>query len=340
MSQSRLLISHLSSLITLMSPRSRAGRRIVKAFWPILLVIALAFVGITLWIVLTIARPPRQAYLVTPDKFSQLFLGRALKATDETWTNRDNTQARGWLLRGAEGAPAVILLHSYGTDRSRLLNLGVKINETTNFTVLWPDQRGHGENPPVKWTSFGEREAEDAISDIDFLRSLKTPQGRTLVGRSIGIYGVELGAYATLLAATHNDGVRALALDSIPASPDDLLRVVLRERTGLENGLAQALARAGVRAYFMGHYENITACNAAQSLADRRVLLLTGPEAGPILRDSTIKLADCFPNKANTEIISDLSLTGLNLSTATGEQGEAYDRRVIDFFDRSLRAGP
>ena len=31
------------------------------------------------------------------------------------------------------------------------------------------------------------------------------------------------------------------------------------------------------------------------------------------------------------------SLTGFTLPSATGEQGEGYDRRVIDFFDRTLR---
>ena len=71
--------------------------------------------------------------------------------------------ARGWLLKGAEGAPAVVLLHRYGGDRSWLFNLGVKINETTNFTILWPDLRGHGENPLIRWTSLGVREGDDLI---------------------------------------------------------------------------------------------------------------------------------------------------------------------------------
>jgi len=33
----------------------------------------------------------------------------------------------GWLLRGSEGAPAVIFLHRYGGDRSLLFNLGMKV---------------------------------------------------------------------------------------------------------------------------------------------------------------------------------------------------------------------
>jgi len=37
------------------------------------------------------------------------------------------------------------------------------------------------------------------------------------------------------------------------------------------------------------------------------------------------------------EIRTDLPLTGLSLPSATGEQGEGYDRIVIDFFDKYLR---
>jgi hypothetical protein len=47
-----------------------------------------------------------------------------------------------------------------------------------------------------------------------------------------------------------------------------------------------------------------------------------------------------MPKTAALEVKMDLPLTGYNLPFAQGEQGETYDRRVIDFFDRSLRAGP
>ena len=318
--------------------RRRTGRRLFRTFLPILLLLVVAAGGAVGWIVYAVAHPPRRPYLVTPEKFSQLS-DRGLKVTDETWPNRDQTQARGWLLRGAERAPAVILLHRYGADRSWLLNLGVKLNETTNFTVLWPDLRGHGLDPSIAWTSFGTREAEDVDAALDYLRSLKTAQGRPLAGDSIGIYGVELGAYSALEAAAREAGVRALVLDSVPASPDDLLRAAVRERLSMDNSLLQALTRWGARLYFLGHYKNVASCSAARSLNDRRLLLLTGEEAG-YLRDSTIALAQCFPQQTSVELKSDLPLTGFNLPSATGEQGEAYDRRVIDFFDRNLRAAP
>lgn len=319
-----------------MPPRRRTGRRIIRAFLPIILVLALVLVAVTGWIVYGATRPPRQEYLVTPEKFTQLS-GPGLKATEETWANRDGTSARGWLLRGGEGAPAVILLHRYGADRSWLLNLGVKLNETANFTILWPDLRGHGLNPPVNWSSFGTRETEDVQAALDYLRSLKTSQDRPLVGQSVGLYGVELGAYTALQAATRSNEIRALALDSVPSAPNDVLNSAVRERTGMENGFVQWLARTGMNVYFMGRYNNAPSCAAAGALTDRQVLLLASKDT-PQLQASTVQLAHCFPQGASVEVQSELPVSGYNLRLATGEQSEVYDRRVIDFLDRALRS--
>lgn len=309
----------------------------LRALSPLMLLLVLAVAGAAGWIVHTVTHPPRRAYIVTPEKFGQLS-ERGIRASDETWLNRDGTTARGWLLRGIEGAPAVVLLHAYGANRSWLLNLGVKINETTDFTVLWPDLRGHGEDPPVEWTSFGGREADDTAAALDYLRTLKTSQGQPLVSGGFGIYGVEMGAYAALSAA-RDTNVRALVLDSVPAAPDEVLRGSVQERTGLRSGMLQLLAQSGARFYFLGQYTNTPACAIAAAVPpDQRVLLLAGATGG-YLHDSTVTLAGCFPTGASLTVQSNLTVNGFNLASATGEQGETYDRRVIDFFDRMLRDG-
>jgi hypothetical protein len=274
------------------------------------------------------------AYLVTPQTFS--VTGPLLKARDESWTNHDGTRARGWMIRGGEGAPAVILLHRYGADRSWLLNLAIKLNETTNFTVLWPDLRGHGENPPVNWSLLGGIEGADTTAAIDYLRSLKTPAGQPQIAGPIGLYGVELGAYAALDATRRDPGIRALALDSAPASPDDLVRLATNARTATNNSVLQSLARWGIRIYALGKYHDTTSCELARGMSTPRVLLLAGEPTDP-LRTSTVALATCFPNHAAVELRAELPLTGVNLPSATGEQEEAYDRPVIEFFDKALR---
>ena len=321
-----------------MARRRILGKRFVKAMLPIVLLILLAAAAITAWIVVSITRPPRSEYLVTPQTFSQLS-GPVLKATDETWSNRDGTQARGWLIRGAPGAPAVILYHRYGADRSWLLNLSVKLNEATNFTVLWPDLRGHGPNATVKWTSLGASEAEDAGAAIDYVRSLKTPSGEKQTADAIGLYGVELGGYAALAAAANRSEVRALALDSVPGSPDELVNATSAARSGMDNRILRKLARLGMRAYFPGKYQNAPSCAIAGSIQGKRLLLLSGADAG-YLRNSTIALGRCFSPQVTVETKTDLPLSGLNLPSATGQVGEGYDRRVIEFFDTALRSAP
>jgi pimeloyl-ACP methyl ester carboxylesterase len=310
----------------------------LKALLPTAALVFVGVVALAFWMVNAVAHPPTQQYLVTPEGYARIS-PRGVKATEEGWSNADGTKARGWLLRGVEGSPAVILLHGYGADRSWVFNLAVKINETTNFTVLCPDLRGHGERPAVSTTTFGAREAADISAAISFLGSLKTPQQRPLVGSRFGLYGVELGAYAALLAAAHDGSgksIVALALDSVPARADNLLRETMRQRVGLGNVFAYQIARAFARLYFLGKYENADACRAAADAGGRSVLLLSGADAGD-LRAATQDLARCFPPAQAVEVKTDLPVTGLNASSATGEAGEAYDRLIIDFFQRSLR---
>jgi pimeloyl-ACP methyl ester carboxylesterase len=318
-----------------MPPRRRFGKRLIKSLLPILLVIALAVVGSLSFIIYCVTRPARRPYVVTPESFARIS-GRAIKVTDETWTNRDGRSARGWLLKGAEGAPAVVLLHRYGGDRSWLFNLGVKINETTNSTILWPELRGHGEQPLIGWTSLGAREGDDLLAAIEFLQTLKSENQKKLVGESFGVYGVELGAYSALKAASQDSRIKVLVLDSIVNSPDELLHTAVSNCVGIDNGFVNSLSRLAMKIYMLGGYDSTAGCELAKSVREQSVLLLSGAEAGP-LRDATAAMQSCFANPANVQARIDLPLSGFSLPSATGEQGEAYDRVVIEFFDRNLR---
>lgn len=319
-----------------MATQRRLGKKLFKSLLPILIILLVALLIACASIVYEITRPPRQSYLVTPQTFSQISgTARPLKVTDETWRNRDGTGARGWLLRGAEGAPAVVFLHRYGGDRSWLFNLGIKLNEATNFTILWPDLRGHGEQPPVKWTSFGSREGDDALDALEFLRSLKGDSRSRLIGDRVGVYGVELGAYAAMRGANQDPSIQVLVLDSVPRNADELVSSAVRDHVGINLRVLLLPTMAATRLYFLGKYDNKNSCDLAAALGTRRTLLLAGTDDGQ-LRDSTTALVACFPNPANVAAKTDLRLTGFVMPSATGEQGEGYDRPVIDFFVKNL----
>jgi pimeloyl-ACP methyl ester carboxylesterase len=227
-------------------------------------------------------------------------------------------------------------LHRYGGDPSWLFNLGVKINETTNITILWPDLRGHGENPLIRSTSLGVREGDDLLAAIRFLRGLKTDSQKTLVGESVGVYGVELGAYSALKAARNEPLVKVLVLDSVVMSPNNLLSTAVSSCVGLDNGMVQYSSRAAMKAYMLGGYDDASACEFAIGITNQKVMLLSGTDAGA-LREATAALQKCCPSGANVEVRTDLPLSGFGLPSVTGEQGEAYDRVVIEFFARNLR---
>ena len=320
-----------------MATRRRFGKKISRLLLPILLLLVVALVIALVTIVYGVIIPPRRSYLVTPQTFSSISAtGRGLKVTEETWRNRDGTSARGWLLRGAEGAPAVVFLHRYGGDRSLLLNLGMKINEATNCTILWPDLRGHGLNPQVQWTSFGSREGDDLLAALNFLRTLKTDSQNNLTGERVGVYGVELGAYAALRAAVSDTSIQVLALDSVPRNQNDMVDSAVRTDVRVNTSALVVPARWATQLFFMKHYDNQSSCVMAAALGDRRVLLLAGDDDGYLL-ESTKSLTPCFPNPANLETRTNLPLSGFTLPSATGEQGEGYDRPVIDFFVKNLR---
>ncbi len=308
---------------------------LLRLILPAVFLVLIAIAAAAVLLVHSAATPPHAAYLVTPERLAQ-FTGTGRQVSDETWRNRDQTSARGWLARGAENAPAVVLLHRYGADRSWLLNLGLKINEATGFTILIPDQRGHGENPSVKWTSFGGAEAEDLSSAIEFLRGLKGENEKPLVSEKIGVYGVGMGAIAALLGTPEEKAIAALALDSVPTSSSEELKSVIKSRSAVAVNLVSQIASQGTRLYYRNAFSRENSCETARNIENRRILLLAGKDAND-WQDSTNKLAGCFPKSNQVASKTNLELSGFNLvNMATSQQDDAYSRQVIQFFSESL----
>lgn len=318
-----------------MAKTTRLVKSLYRLILPVFILLILATAAASIWLVYTAAKPPQTAYLVTPEKYGQ-FSARGSRVTEETWTNPDGTQSRGWLLRGFENAPAVILLHRYGADRSHLLDLGVKLNEATNFTVLMPDERGHGLNPLVRDTSFGGCEINDALSAINFLRVLKSHNQIALVGKNIGLYGVELGALTALAAAAKDESVKALALDSVPDDSDEILASATDKRFPFASFITSKFARLGTYFYFYdGCYNRSSVCSAAKTIKNRQILLLAGLDASD-LQSSTTKLSRCFTGENKVETKTDLNPSGYGMTNASLEQSTAYDQRLIEFFKQNL----
>jgi pimeloyl-ACP methyl ester carboxylesterase len=318
-----------------MLPIKRLIRGFYRLLLPTVILLVLTYVGSSIWLVSKSAEPPRNPYLMTPEKYG-LLSTRAARITDETWTNTDGTTARGWLLRGAEGKPAVILLHRYGADRSWILNLGVKINEATDLTILMPDLRGHGENPPVKTATLGSAETDDVVASMEFLKGLKSENNNPLVNNTFGLYGIELGALAAIGAAAKEPNVKAMAIDSAPTDSNEMLGLVILKRYPFVSSLTSKIAKGGTYFYFYnGNYSRESMCDVAKKVTNPKVLVIANTETER-LRTASTELASCFVNQALVERQLDLMPSGYNIINATNEESGTYDLRVIDFFKNAL----
>ncbi|MDH3493446.1 MAG: hypothetical protein OEM82_07850 [Acidobacteriota bacterium] len=322
-----------------MAKTTRLFKSFFGLFLPVFVLIALAGIVASVWFVHSAAEPPRTNYLLTPEKYGRLS-SRGAQVTDETWQNRDGSPARGWLLKGNEKSPAVILLHKYGADRSHVLNLGVKLNEATDYTVLMPDQRGHGPQPLIEKTSFGGCEIEDVLAAIDFLKGVKTSDGKPRIGNAIGIYGVEMGGLVGLSAASRLSDVKALALDSVPLFSNDILAAAVDEKYPFASFLTAELAKGGSYIYFAtGCYERASVCDIAKTVNEKEVLLLAGMDS-PTLRSSTSQISGCFPGSSHVTTFTDMTPSGIKLTSATLDQADSYEQKVIYFFKSALDEDP
>lgn len=314
-------------------------KRLTKSFLRLLLPVAIlvlvATAAASVWLVHETSHPVNTGYLVTPEKYG-LLSSRGAQVTEETWQSKIGETQKGWLLRGEPNMPAVILLHKYGANRSHMLNLGVKLNEATNFTVLMPDLRGHGKDQSDQKCTFGGCEADDLTATVEYVKGLKTADGQfQLIGGGVGIYGVEMGALSALATANHPD-VKAVALDSIPADSDAVLSSAIGKRFPFASSVTEKLGQIGTYAYFYdGCYKRGSACDLAKQVQDRNVLLLAGADARSF-QESTSKLSKCFPNSVKMDSKTDLSPSGMNILNASLEISGAYDQRIIDFFRNSI----
>ena len=279
------------------------------------------------WLVYRVTHPRRTNHEVTPSHY-QMFTGGGMSWSEEQWGNTDGTQASGWFLRGATGAPAIVLNHSYGTNRAELLNLGVKLCEV-GYHVLLPDLRGHGSST-VPYSSLGIYEKDDLNAAINFLKSKKSPQGQPLVeGNRVGVYGVSLGAYTALTAAAENPTIKVVIADSVYDRPDWLTQSVLREMFNADPPLLNQFAELGLRGYFWGHYDDDSAAQALSRYHDQKLWLVTPQVNTPATEGLQQTTLDLFQQaQAPKEIVK--------VERIRSEARDVYDDRVVGIFRKDL----
>lgn len=130
----------------------------------------------------------------------------------------------GLFFPGLRGAPAIIVCHGYGSQRSDVLTLVTALQDQ-QFNVFLFDFAGHGSNPPG--TTLGYREVGELRAAIQSIstRDDVDPQ-------RFGLWGVDMGGYVVLEVATTDPRIKAFIVDDAYSDPRVMVQNEVK-RSGL-----------------------------------------------------------------------------------------------------------
>ena len=253
----------------------------------------------------------------------------------------DQLQIAAWYIPSDENRRAIILVH--GRDNSRtngfvdhFVSFANVLHEA-GFSVLMIDLRGHGQSADSRYY-FGLRERWDILGAVDWLEARGYQPG------TIGVLGYSLGAASVIGAASEEQDIGAIWIDSAYADVKSVIEGSWREESGLPLAFlysTQLMARflygfditasrpideiAGIapRPIYMAHCREDRMIPIAHM--DRLLAVASNTQTWIIPDCDQHKLPeDIVPEKYNHHAL------GYNL------QPVEYEQRVIQFFDESL----
>lgn len=314
-------------------------KRVLWVFIPAVLVLAVGVVALDFYFIHRMTHPPRIELYGSPRDF-QLIMQKPMWF-DEKWKNSDSTQTVGWLLSRGKPAPSVILSHGYGSNRSELLTLAFELWKA-GYNVLVYDLRGHGESP-VKWSGLGTYEKDDLLSALKFLRSQKNEAGQDLLDGRVGLYGVDLGGYISLVASTQDPMIKAVAVDSVYPDVSHFMSHQLKTILGSDINAANRLVDShwidqltglAMQVYLLRREDTAPALDSVATASGRKFLFIVGKNSGRLgIMTRELHAATKDPKQI-------VEVDQSRLVRLYDKQSSEYDARVVEFFKEAMPTTP
>lgn len=314
-------------------------KRVLWVFIPAVLVFAVGVVALDFYFIHRMTHPPHTELYGSPRDF-QLILQKPMWF-EEKWKNSDSTQTVGWLLSRGKPAPSIILSHGYGSNRSELLTLAFELWKA-GYNVVVYDLRGHGESP-VNWSGLGTYEKDDLLSAIKFLRGRTNETGQELLDGRVGLYGVDVGGYISLIASTQDPMIKAVAVDSVYPDVSHFMSYQLKTIVGSDSDAANRLVdsrwtsqltKLAMQLYLMRREDSAPAVDSVATASGRKFLFITGKNSGG-LAGMTRDLHNATKDPKQIVEVEQSRLVRL-YDKASSE----YDARVVAFFKEAIPPTP
>jgi esterase/lipase len=237
------------------------------------------------------------------------------------FTDSVGGEHEGWLLLGLKGAPVVILSPGYNSNRSDMLPLGTVFREN-HFNVYVYNFDG----PKAKevFSDLGIRQAADLMRAIETVT--KQPGVNS---RRVGLYGTNLGGYASLVAALESPKVKALAVDTIYEAPDQMFENQVDRYLGGSSPLFRFLTETEFSLFTLGSKSYRVRENLPK-LGKMAKLFISGRDT-PALAEITEELYNLAPQPKQLRIMEHSQST-----LASSAEKKEYENQVLSFFLKNL----
>lgn len=238
---------------------------------------------------------------------------------------RDGVRLVGWFIPSAGSQRTLVVVHGIGSNRGDMLDV-VPFLHRAGYNLFLFDLRGHGESSGHT-TTFGVNEARDVEAATRWV-------SRQSGGQKIGVLAYSMGG-SSVLHAVGEDGlpmVRGVVLDSTFA---EFAAVARHQMEFLPDSVAAPVLS------LLSFYTRLEIGVGLSDIAPRRYIGRISPR--PLLlmhgtSDTLIPVAQAHLNFSNAGQPKTLHIiNGAEHCAGHRVEAEAYEKRIVAFFDQSLK---
>ena len=227
----------------------------------------------------------------------------------------------GWLFPGLRGAPAIIVCHGYQSQRADVLTLVTSLQDH-QFNVFLFDFAGHGTSQGV--TTLGYEETSELRAALSAIAARDDVDPKRF-----GLWGVDMGGYASLAVAESDPRIAALAVDDAYDDPRDMLRIEV-QKSGL-NKLPGVLQFTDFGFRMMNYSNRNTPPLSAKIGKTHDVQkLFVQSDDRPALSQETLQLFIKAPEPKQTQ------RDRLSYRDMSDDDRKAYESQIVNFFLQNL----
>jgi len=229
----------------------------------------------------------------------------------------------GLFFPGLRGGPTIVVCHGYMSQRADLLTLASALQDH-QYNVFLFDFVGHGTTPGL--TTLGYKETGDLKAAIQGLATRSD-----IDTKHFGVWGVDLGGYVALEAATSDPRIAAVAVDNAYADPHEMLHLLVAH-SGLS--IIPYVTRLSDFGFKMLNYQYRNTPPVTKNFSKTQGIpkLFIESEDKPGLAQDTFDLFLRAPDPKQ------IQKDRVSYSDMTDDDRHAYENEIVTFFLQNLPA--